>query len=108
MPAEGCDGGRYSAGCKRLNRSVGTVERAALGPRAGQGRDGAGSQVPDQERKANRSAPLPQAKVEAIRAELARGTGILKTARLCGTGVSAVQRIKRGLSPSEVPADGRG
>ena len=52
--------------------------------------------------------PLPWAKVEVIRAELARGTGILKTARLCGTGVSAVQRIKRGLSPSEVPADGRG
>src|SRR6516162_293225 len=27
--------------------------------------------------------PLVQAKVEAVRAELARGTGILKTARLC-------------------------
>jgi DNA invertase Pin-like site-specific DNA recombinase len=40
-------------------------------------------------------APLPPAKVEAIRAELAKGTGIIKTARLCGTGVSAVQRIKR-------------
>ena len=48
---------------------------------------------------------LSQAKVEAIRAELARGTGILKTARLCGTGVSAVQRIKRALSASEVPAE---
>jgi DNA invertase Pin-like site-specific DNA recombinase len=34
--------------------------------------------------------PLAQAKVEAIRAELARGTGVIKTARLCGTGVSAV------------------
>jgi len=44
--------------------------------------------------------PLAQAKVEAIRAELARGTGILKTARLCGTGVSAVQRIKRELALS--------
>ena len=52
--------------------------------------------------------PLARAKVEAIRAELARGTGILKTARLCGTGVSAVQRIKRALSVSEVPAEGRG
>src|SRR5262249_4756946 len=39
--------------------------------------------------------PLDAAKVEAIRAELAKGTGILKTARVCGTGVSAVQRIKR-------------
>lgn len=39
--------------------------------------------------------PLSRHKVEAIRAELARGTGIMKTARLCGTGVSAVQRIKR-------------
>jgi DNA invertase Pin-like site-specific DNA recombinase len=52
--------------------------------------------------------PLAEAKVEAIRAELARGTGILKTARLCGTGVSAVQRIKRELIASEVPAEGRG
>ena len=52
--------------------------------------------------------PLALAKVEAIRAELARGTGILKTARLCGTGVSVVQRIKRELSASEVPAEGRG
>ena len=52
--------------------------------------------------------PLVQAKVEAVRAELARGTGILKTARLCGTGVSVVQRIKRELSASEVPAEGLG
>jgi hypothetical protein len=41
--------------------------------------------------------PLAIAKVEAIRAKLARGTGIVKTARLCGTGVSAVQRIKAGM-----------
>jgi DNA invertase Pin-like site-specific DNA recombinase len=40
-------------------------------------------------------APLPRAKVDAIRAELAKGTGIIKTARLCSTGVSVVQRIKR-------------
>ena len=52
--------------------------------------------------------PLARAKVGAIKAELARGTGILKTARLCGTGVSAVQRIKRELIASEVPAEGRG
>ncbi len=39
--------------------------------------------------------PLPRDKVEAIQAELARGTGILKTARLVGTGSSAVQRIKK-------------
>jgi DNA invertase Pin-like site-specific DNA recombinase len=51
--------------------------------------------------------PISQAKVEAIRAELARGTGILKTARLCGTGVSAVQRIKRELTASKVPAEAR-
>src|SRR5215471_6452406 len=42
--------------------------------------------------------PLPRHKVERIRAELARGTGILKTARLCGTGVSVVQRIKREMT----------
>ena len=39
--------------------------------------------------------PLAAAKVEAIRVSLINGTGIIKTARLCGTGVSAVQRIKR-------------
>jgi len=33
-------------------------------------------------------------KVEQIRAGLQKGTGILKTARLVGTGVSALQRIK--------------
>jgi DNA invertase Pin-like site-specific DNA recombinase len=38
--------------------------------------------------------PLARQKAEAIRSELAKGTGIVKTARLCGTGVSAVQRIK--------------
>jgi DNA invertase Pin-like site-specific DNA recombinase len=44
--------------------------------------------------------PLAQHKVEAIRVELQKGTGIIKTARLCGTGVSAVQRIKRELAAS--------
>ena len=33
-------------------------------------------------------------KVEQIRAGLQKGTGILKIARLVGTGVSALQRIK--------------
>jgi DNA invertase Pin-like site-specific DNA recombinase len=47
--------------------------------------------------------PLPRQKVEKIRAELARETGIVKTARLCGTGVSAVQRIKRQMSTSASP-----
>jgi hypothetical protein len=37
---------------------------------------------------------LDKAKTATIRAELARGTGIIKTARLVGCGVSAVQRIK--------------
>ena len=31
----------------------------------------------------------------AVRAELARGSGVLKTARTCGVGVSVVQRVKR-------------
>jgi DNA invertase Pin-like site-specific DNA recombinase len=44
--------------------------------------------------------PIGRAKVdhrttERIRELLRSGTGIIKTARLCGTGVSAVQRIKR-------------
>ena len=37
-------------------------------------------------------------KVEEIRTELRKGTGILKTARLIGVGVSTVQRIKQGAS----------
>jgi DNA invertase Pin-like site-specific DNA recombinase len=46
--------------------------------------------------------PLSRTKVEAIRVELSKGTGIIKTARLCGTGVSAVQRIKREMTaPAE-------
>jgi DNA invertase Pin-like site-specific DNA recombinase len=35
------------------------------------------------------------AKVEAIKLELAKGTGMLKTARLCGVGTYTVQRIKK-------------
>lgn len=46
--------------------------------------------------------PLARQKVEAIRAELAEGTGIIKAARLCGIGVSVVQRMKRETAP--VPA----
>ena len=34
----------------------------------------------------------------AIRAELAKGTGILKTARLCKVGTGTVQRIKREMT----------
>jgi DNA invertase Pin-like site-specific DNA recombinase len=41
---------------------------------------------------------VAQAKVEAVKAELARGTGILKTARLCGVGTFTVQRIKKELA----------
>ena len=39
-------------------------------------------------------AKIDRGKVECIRAELAKGTGIVKTARLCGAGVSAVRRVK--------------
>jgi DNA invertase Pin-like site-specific DNA recombinase len=42
--------------------------------------------------------PLPKHKVEMIRTALQKGTGIVKTARLCGTGVSAVQRVKREMA----------
>jgi DNA invertase Pin-like site-specific DNA recombinase len=37
-------------------------------------------------------------KIEEIRTELRKGTGILKTARLIGVGVSTVQRIKQETS----------
>ena len=46
--------------------------------------------------------PLARQKVEAIHAELAEGTGIIKAARLCGIGVSVVGRMKRETAP--VPA----
>jgi DNA invertase Pin-like site-specific DNA recombinase len=39
-------------------------------------------------------------KEAAIRAELAKGTGILKTARLCKVGTGTVQRIKRAMAAS--------
>lgn len=41
---------------------------------------------------------VAEAKVEAVKAELARGTGIVKTARLCGVGVYTVQRIKKEMA----------
>ena len=37
---------------------------------------------------------------DRIRAELAKGTGILRTARICGVGTGTVQRIKREPSAS--------
>jgi len=44
--------------------------------------------------------PIDQHKARLIRVELEKGTGILKTARLTGAGVSTVQRIKRELTGS--------
>jgi DNA invertase Pin-like site-specific DNA recombinase len=41
---------------------------------------------------------LDKRKEVAIRAELERGTGILKTARLCKVGTGTVQRIKRQMT----------
>ena len=38
---------------------------------------------------------------DAIRAALAVGNGILKTAQLCGVGTSAVQRVKAGMGISK-------
>ena len=39
-------------------------------------------------------------KLEAARRELAKGTGVLKTAKLVGLGTGAVQRLKRALALS--------
>jgi DNA invertase Pin-like site-specific DNA recombinase len=39
---------------------------------------------------------LDKRKEAVVRAELSRGTGILKTAKMCGVGTGTVQRIKRG------------
>lgn len=41
---------------------------------------------------------VPAATIDAIKAELARGTGILKTARLHGVGTMTVQNIKREMA----------
>ena len=41
---------------------------------------------------------LEERKAAAIRAELRNGTGILKTAKLCGVGTGTVQRIKREMA----------
>ena len=41
---------------------------------------------------------LDKRKEAAIRAELGRGTGVLKTARLCKVGTGTVQRIRREMS----------
>jgi DNA invertase Pin-like site-specific DNA recombinase len=49
-------------------------------------------------------AKIDPAKEEAIRAALASGKGILKTARECGTGSSVVQRIKAEM-PISRPVD---
>jgi hypothetical protein len=44
------------------------------------------------------SAVIPADKEAIARELLASGTGIVKTARFVGVGVSAVQRIKAGMS----------
>ena len=41
---------------------------------------------------------IDKRKEATIRAELAKGTGILKTARLCKVGTGTVQRIKREMT----------
>lgn len=41
---------------------------------------------------------VPAAKVEAVRAELARGTGLVKAARLHGVGTYTAQRIKKEMA----------
>ena len=41
---------------------------------------------------------VPQAKLDALRAEIARGTGLVKAARLHGVGTYTAQRIKREMA----------
>jgi DNA invertase Pin-like site-specific DNA recombinase len=41
---------------------------------------------------------VSEAVVERIRAQLATGAGILKTAKALGCGVGTVHRIKRGMA----------
>jgi hypothetical protein len=43
-------------------------------------------------------------RIDQVREELAKGTGILKTARIVGVGVSVVQRVKATMDD---PAIGR-
>lgn len=46
---------------------------------------------------------VPAEKIEAIKADLARGVGILKTARLHGVGTMTVQNIKKEISCPPTP-----
>jgi len=41
---------------------------------------------------------LDKRREAAVRAEVSRGTGVLKTARICGVGTGTVQRIKREIA----------
>jgi DNA invertase Pin-like site-specific DNA recombinase len=45
---------------------------------------------------------LDKRKEAAIRAELGRGTGVLKTARSCRVGTGTVQRLKREMTTAPV------
>jgi hypothetical protein len=68
--------------------------RCSLATQPGQGRSCQSQASRDQEGKPIGQQPsLSRHKVEQIRAELQKGTGILKTA-CCAGPVSAVQRIK--------------
>ena len=49
---------------------------------------------PGHKRQADSRPRVGRTKFDEVRAELAKGTGILKTAKLCRVGVSVVQRVR--------------
>jgi DNA invertase Pin-like site-specific DNA recombinase len=97
-PLNPVTGWRYRPANRAMFQMLGVIsefERSIIRSRVKAGMARARLQGKSGERFGQR--PLARHKVKQIRSELHNGTGIIKTARPCGTGVSAVQRIKREL-----------
>lgn len=79
-------------------------ERGMIRERVNAGLARAKAETPDQRRAKGKKAigrpKVPMAKVEAVRARLADGTGMLKVARELNLGTGTVQRIRREMTPA--------
>ena len=78
-------------------------ERGMIRERVNAGLARAKAETPDQRRAKGKKAigrpKVPMAKVEAVRARLAGGMGMLKVARELNLGTGTVQRIRREMTP---------
>lgn len=79
-------------------------ERGMIRERVNAGLARAKAETPDQRRAKGKKAigrpKVPMAKVEAVRARLAGGMGMLKVARELNLGTGTVQRIRREMTPA--------